>query len=335
VNYFWSTVIDPNKPQPVAPAPPTSFPQIKANGWNLIRMILHWNEYVVNPTGYVANMKEVAWYAEQSGINVIWDLIHQAGTSSQYTTLNETGVGLPTFLTTPYATEDDFWNAWWSNQTSYQGVSGWSLARQYDVEIVRAVDNYTSTLGYELINEPPMWASNTPATTSSYNLQGMQAFNTYAASSIRLYSTKTIVYDRPYLHPDITPNCIAASPSCLLTVAPKAPNIALDYHQYNNFSVTLVAEYQSFSTRNGIPVLLGEFGPCSRSNPSCPTDQTAVAQFIGTAVSTSHSDGWAWCYWAWREGPTGPPWQALLDSTGSQWWLDTEIVQAQVQVYGH
>jgi len=328
-------VVDPSNPQQVAPAPSVSFPQLKANGWNLVRANMHWNEYVVDPAQYLSNMQEIAWYAEQNGIYVIWDMIHQDGTSSQFTVDGSKGVGFPTFLTAPYPTEDAFWTAWWENQTSYQGVNGWSMARQYNTQVVQAIDNYSSTLGYELINEPPVYSSNNSSSIGSFNLNGMAEYNNYVASGIRSYSSKIIMYDRPYLNPDITPACIIASPSCLLTIAPKVPNIALDYHQYNNFNSTLAAEYQSFSTKNNIPVLLGEFGPCTRGNSSCATSESAVSQYIDQAISTAHSDGWAWCYWGWREGNTGPPWQDLLNSTGGEWWLDTEIVQTQMQVYGH
>jgi hypothetical protein len=335
VDYYWTTVEDPNRSELVAPPPSVSFPEIKQNGWNLIRMVLHWNDYAANSTEFISNVEEVASYAQQNGLYVVWDLIHQVQASSQYTSGGQVGVGFPTFLTAPYATPESFWTAWWSNQTSYDGKNGWSMALAYDMQIVRAVNNYSSTLGYELVNEPPIWSSTSSSEIASFNLQGMAAFNTYIASAIRTYSTKTIIFDRPYLHPDIVPSCILSSPSCLLAVAPQgASNLALDYHQYDYFNLTIASEYQQFSLANKIPVFLGEFGPCSRSNASCPTSESSVAQGIQEAISTAHSDGWAWCYWGWREGQTGPPWQDLLNSTGGQWWLDREIVQTQIQVYG-
>ena len=335
VNYFWTTVQDPNKPQETAPPPWVSFPQIRANGWNLLRVQLHWNEYVVNPSLYVSNMQTIAWYAEQNGLYVIWDLIHQAGTSSQYTVEGEQGVGFPTFLTAPYSTPQSFWTAWWANQTSYEGESGWSLALQYDTLIVKGVDNYSSTLGYEILNEPPIFSSNGMTNMSAYDFAGMQAFNTYVSSNLRTLTSKIIIYDRSYMHPDILSTCIGVVPSCLSIVAPrKVSNIALDYHQYNTYNSTLLGEIQSFSTHNHVPVFLGEYAPCSRTNTTCPTSETLVGQYIYDLMSTAHSDGWAWTYWSWREGTSGPPWQDLLNNTGGEWWLDREIVSVQTQVYG-
>ncbi|MEM3191224.1 MAG: cellulase family glycosylhydrolase [Candidatus Parvarchaeota archaeon] len=335
VNYYWTTVRDPNRPELVAPPPSISFPEIRQNGWNLIRVVLHWNDYAANSTEFISNIQEIASYAQQNGLYIVWDLIHQAGTSSQYTYDGQVGEGFPIFLTAPYATPKSFWAAWWSNQTSFDGNNGWSMALAYDMQVVRAVDNYSSTLGYEILNEPPIWSSNSSSDVASFNLQGMAAFNTYIASAIRTYSTKTIIFMKPYFHPDIDPSCILPSPSCLLLVAPRGvSNLALDYHQYNYFNSTVASYYQQFSLANKIPILLGEFGPCSRLNASCPTSESSVIQGIQEAISTAHSDGWAWCYWAWREGRTGPPWQSLLNSTGSQWWLDREIIQIQIQVYG-
>jgi hypothetical protein len=96
VNYFWTTVVDPNRPMVVAPPPWISFPQMRENGWNLIRVTMHWNEYEVDPSQYIANMQTIALYAQQNGLKVIWDLIHQAGTSSQYVVDGEQGVGSKT-----------------------------------------------------------------------------------------------------------------------------------------------------------------------------------------------------------------------------------------------
>jgi hypothetical protein len=335
VNYFWTTVVDPSRPIVVAPPPSVSFPQMRKNGWNLIRVTMHWNEYEVDPSQYIGNMRTIALYAEQNGLKIIWDLIHQAGTSSQYIVDGERGVGIPAFLTEPYQTPRAFWYAWWANKTSYNGVGGWYLALQYDIQIVRAVNNYTSTLGYEIMNEPPLFPLNTTTGTTVFDFSGMQEFNSYIATNLRHITSDIIVYDRPYLHPDVLPSCVSEVPSCLLEVMPtRVSDIALDYHQYDTLNATLLSEIQAFSKRHSVPVFLGEFAPCSRLNTSCPTSQSAVDQYIYALVSEAHSYGWAWTYWAWRTGSPGPPWQDLLNSTGGQWWLDSELVSVETEIYG-
>jgi hypothetical protein len=334
VNYFWTTVVDPSRPMMVAPPPWVSFPQMRENGWNLIRVTMHWNEYAVDPSQYIGNMRTIAQYAEQNGLEIIWDLIHQAGTSSQYIVDGEQGVGFPTFLTEPYQTPRAFWNAWWANKTSYNGVGGWYLALQYEIQIVKAVNNYTSTLGYEIMNEPPLFSLNTTAGAPTFNFSGMLKFNSYMATNLRQITSDTIVYDRPYLHPDVLTSCVSNIPSCLLEVTPTGvSNVVLDYHQYDTLNVTLLSEIQAFSKQHSIPVFLGEFAPCSRTNTTCPTSQSAVEQYIYAVVSQAHSYGWAWTYWAWRIGSPGPPWQDLLNSTGQQWWLDSVLVSVQTEVY--
>jgi|GEM_PF-2347164 len=335
VNYFWTTVVDPSRPLVVSPPPSVSFPQIRKNGWNLIRVQMHWNEYEVDPSQYVENMQTIALYAEQNGLQIIWDLIHQVGTSSQYTVGGKLGVGIPTFLTEPYQTPSAFWYAWWANQTSYDGVGGWKLALQYDVQMVKAVNNYTSTLGYEIMNEPPLFSSNTTTGALQFDFSGMQRFNSYIATHLRHITSDTIVYDRPYVHPDVFPSCVSEVPSCLFEVMPTGvSNIALDYHQYDTLNSTLLSEIQTFSKEYSVPVFLGEFAPCSRLDTACPTSQSAVDQYIYAIVSEAHSYGWAWTYWAWRIGSPGPPWQDLLNSTGGQWRLDSELVSVETEVYG-
>ena len=334
VNYFWTTVVDPNRPMVVAPPPWISFPQMRENGWNLIRVTMHWNEYEVDPSQYIANMQTIALYAQQNGLKVIWDLIHQAGTSSQYVVDGEQGVGFPTFLTEPYQTPKEFWDAWWASTTSYNGVGGWYLALRYEIQIVKAVNNYTSTLGYEIMNEPPIFPSGTTTGTPTFNLKGMQDFNTYIATNIRKITSDIVVYDRPYLHPDVLPGCVSEVPSCLSEVTPTGvSNVVLDYHQYDTLNLTFLSEIQAFSKQHSIPIFLGEFAPCSRTNTTCPTSQSAVEQYIYAVVSQAHSYGWAWTYWAWRIGSPGPPWQDLLNSTGEQWWLDSVLVSVQTEVY--
>src|SRR5487761_1065258 len=76
VDYHWTTVVDPNETLSSAPAPSISFPEIKASGWNLLRVTFFWGEYRANPSQYISNVQTIAWYAEQNGLYVIWDLNH-------------------------------------------------------------------------------------------------------------------------------------------------------------------------------------------------------------------------------------------------------------------
>jgi hypothetical protein len=335
VDYYWTTVVGSNEIRTPGPAPSASFSQIRANGWNLLRVNLYWYIYMINPSQYISDAQTIAWYAEQNGLYVMWDLNHQAHASSQYISDGSPGFGFPTSITAPYPNESAFWTAWWANQTTYNGQNGWSLDLQYDLQIAKAVDNYSSTLGYEIMNEPAIFSS-TGTRSGFYNFQGMQQFNNYIGKGLRTVTSKIIFFDHPYTNPDNLPNCI---PSCLLESYPSlVSNIAFDDHEYNTYNATLWAQYASFAEKIGAPVVIGEWAPCSGSPntiSSCAASRAAVDQFIQTYLTAFKNYGWAWCYYRWHQGNTSEPWESLLNSTGGQWWLDSDIVNIQTQVYNH
>jgi hypothetical protein len=330
VDYFYSTISSDNGGPASAPEPSVSFPQIRANGWNLIRVNLYWNLYLDNPTQFIRDVQTIATYAVQNGLYVIWDLNH----GDKYVLENGMNGGnterIPTSLAAGYSTDEEFWTAWWANQTTYKGESDWSMDLQYDLQVVKAVDNYSSTLGYEIMNEPTIY-SNTNSSSGSYNFQGMQNFNNYIGEGIRTITSKVIFFDRPYPNPDNLNQC---APACYLESYPsKVSNIAMDIHLYNTYNPTFWSQYASFAKQIGVNVVVGEWAPCDSDNATCITSETAVNQFISTYMNAFKSYGWAWCYYRWASGNPGPYWQSLL-SNDQQWWLDQSIVKVQKQIYG-
>lgn len=332
VNYEWTSFSDPNMSLSASPSPSVSFPEIKKNGWNFIRVDLFWNVYVLNPSQFIQNVQTIGWYAQENGLYIMWDLNHQSQTGSQFEVNGTDGIGMPTFLTSPYSTQSAFWTAWWANQTLYNGRSGWQLDLQYDIQIIKAVDNYSSTSGYEIMNEPPIYSS-TGTTAGFYNFQGFQQFSNYIGEGLRTQTSKTIFFMIPYTKPYLLNSCFS---SCLLDSYPsKISNIALDIHVYDVYDPTLLRQFALFSQDVGAPVVVGEWGPCAGDNSSCTASETYIGQFIHTYVTSFESYGWGWSYWRWNEGSTGALglWQNLLNHTGGQWWLDDEIVNVQTQIY--
>ena len=48
-----------------------------------------------------------------------------------------------------------WWTKWWNNAIiDNRGLNGWALQVEFLQNIIKTVENHTSTLGYEILNEP-------------------------------------------------------------------------------------------------------------------------------------------------------------------------------------
>jgi hypothetical protein len=301
---------------------PSSFSELAANGWNLLRVAMTWEQYDANSSAFVSQVQYIASEADEYNLSIIWDLDHQTGGDPQVG-----GGGFPNNITSPYLSDQAFWVAWYNSKVT----NGWKDYLSYEETIVKTVDAYRSTLGYEIMNEPPIY-STTGVKTGFYNFTGFGEFNTYVASGLRTITSKTIIYMHPY------PNPWVNYYGLLSTITPQVSKLAMDFHWYSQtFSSTLFSTLINFTQANGIKFWIGEFAPCiGGGGLVCAINNTTeVTSFIQNVMDTAKADNAAWTYYLWGVGtPYIQPWQSLLTSKQNQWWLDTEIVALQTQVYG-
>ncbi len=309
VEFRWGVLEDSTNITDGSLPPSISFPQIHADGWNLIRVIINWGQYEKNPSQYVSYLQDVATYADQYSLNVIYTPYGTNGLPSSWGTIT----GFPSYLTSQYSTPSDFWNAWLANTVTYQGTKGWDLQNQFEQAVINAVDSHPSTLAYEIMNEPD---------TPNNQYSQLSQYQTYIASQMRSLTQKAILFMGPYKGGPI----IGTSPSIQSAVT-GVSNTVFDGHDYTG-SGSEISTYAQIASTLGVPLIIGEWSVCS-AYVSCPTTQSGVQSASTTYESLFTQYGAASCYWAWTYDPTNSSkyYQNLLDGNGNQWWLDNILVQ--------
>ena len=139
----------------------------------------------------------------------------------------------------------------------------------------------SSTLGYELFNEPPLcgatWADE-------------QNFNTWMSEQIRTLSSKIIVYDPPYVSNTQQSEIKGTSPAN--GVKPIGiSNLVLGPHEYN--MNTISSDFAGWAAV-GLPVFIGEWA-VSFTTVNRTTADTYIANFYAAAKQYDFAS----TYWQW------------------------------------
>jgi len=65
---------------------------------------------------------------------------------------------------------EKFWNGWWDRAIkSFDGGDGWDLQMDFFQRVIETVNNKTSTIGFELLNEPQVFRHSDFKKVSSYH----------------------------------------------------------------------------------------------------------------------------------------------------------------------
>ncbi|MGI0068888.1 MAG: cellulase family glycosylhydrolase, partial [Nitrosopumilaceae archaeon] len=173
-NYAWGPLAGDSRTAGSTP-PATSFPQMKALGFNLISVYFRWQMYLNNPSAYLSTLKEIASNADANGISVVY--------SPNYNT------DPPNCIANAYSDNIGYWNALLTNGANQCGTPTWTLNEQLWAAVIGAVDSYSSTLGYGITTEPQV---------PSCNISMLQKYHTHFGQYIRSLSSKSIVWMGPY-----------------------------------------------------------------------------------------------------------------------------------------
>jgi hypothetical protein len=306
VNYLWAPYLVGWNPQTLDPA--TSFPQMKANGWNLIRVAISWTRVIQNQSAYVSALKEVANEADANGLYVIYNNEVSVGT------------GWPDCVFSQYSTPTNFYAAWWANQVicngdnnpSENGVNGWQASwNQFWIPTIQTVDSHVSTLGYEIMNEPPVAPSG----------ETQQTFNQWFYNQVRTVSSKAVVFDPPYGNPGGGGGPIKGTQAAQ-NVMPNGNGLVLDYHDYGVIGSALDADVSQWANVSGLSgYFMGEFGI------DYPTNFSSALNYFSCVYPTLNKYGAGSAVFAWMYSNTGA-YSLLTPTTLHQNFVDTAIVQA-------
>jgi hypothetical protein len=151
---------------------------------------------------------QVANEADNLGMQVVYDAHARGNLEPKWF--------FPKSLVLSYGTGASFYDAWWTDNVTYNGTTGWQAEwLDFWVPVLRTVDSHISTLGYEIMNEPH---------PDGEPLRDLQKFNQFMANDLQSSTGKTIVFMGPY---------VSLVPSSDIEVAPKhIANLVMDAHCY-------------------------------------------------------------------------------------------------------
>jgi hypothetical protein len=305
-----------------------SLKMISEGGLDHARFLFYWEAYERDPEAFINEIKSVADAADKYGVKIIYDN-HQWHTSSW---LEDRGTGFPWSLfegeysrggggNTQDKAAQVFWADWWDRSAKgKQGKDGWTLMAEFLKEIVLAVDNHSSTLGYEILSEPHVdkidqWSK-------------IGKFNSFITAELRKITNKTIVYSMNV--PVDLNSPIEISPENLAKMAPSSKeNIAFkisvygvpdrDAYQKERFDIFL-------KTRNltGVPLYIGEWNNVVRTkeggvfkiNPGLSDFTKTNAGQILEAFKEAGVWGTAFWKWDFRDADTDS-FNLVSDSNGN------------------
>ena len=306
----------------------TSFRLIRDAGMNLVRYVFYWEAYEKKPDLFIQELDTVAKSADRYGIKVIYDN-HQYQTSSWLDPKNGTGFPETLFQNvedhrydkgsggkTHHESSKLWWTNWWDRSIrDSDGAHAWELMSEFLKKIVKTVNNHTSTLGYEILNEPQIHNDN--------QWEKVGEFNTFMVKELRELTQKTIVFSQQIpgsKHSDV----IELTPENIAKMAPDDKNNTVfkftlyrlpepgGYHD-DRFKTYLEAGKIS-----DIPVMIGEWNNVERVKveetdddgnrvelykvdaKSSDIDQRRATFFVDKFEKSSV---WGWAYWNWNYIP--------------------------------
>jgi len=288
-----------------------SLKMISRAGLDHARFLFYWEAYEKDPQAFMKEIQSVASAADKYGVKIIYDN-HQWHTSSW---LEDKGTGFPWSLfqgnskysrggggNTPDKAAQVFWGDWWDRSVKdKQGKDGWTLMAKFLKKIVLAVDNHSSTLGYEILSEPHV--------DNKDQWSKIGQFNSFITAELRNTTSKTIIYS---MNVPIDLNSpIKISPENLAKMAPSyKENIGFkisvygvpdrDAYQKKRFDIFL-------KTRDltGVPLYIGEWnnvvrtkeGAISKLNPGLSElTKTNAKEILG---ALKKAGVWGTAFWKW------------------------------------
>jgi hypothetical protein len=295
-----------------------SFKLIAGAGLNHIRYVLYWQAYENDPISFIDELQSVASLADKWGLHVIYDN-HQYHTSSWLDPLK--GSGFPPSLfndnvTYPYGSggapvnpsASKWWTNWWNhNITDAQGLDGWTLQIQFLNSVIKTVEAHSSTIGYEILNEPQIHSADQWSKIGSYN--------TFMTNELRKMTNKTLVVDMtiPVQLHNSQVNTTSENIAKMLPENKKNVVFKISMYgiptagSYQAAKLNLLAEV---AKTNGLPLYIGEWNDASAEERTNAESQEVkelkeaisdLNQTDADIMTKKFKDmgAWGWAFWNW------------------------------------
>ena len=303
-----------------------SFKLITAAGMNHIRYVLYWEAYEKDPVSFINELQSVASLADKSGLHVVYDN-HQFHTSSWLDPLRGSGFPRSLFndnVSYPYGSGGspdyphaiNWWGKWWNHTiTDDKGIDGWKLQISFLKKVIKTVENHSSTLGYEILNEPQIHSAD--------QWEKIGEYNSLVAHEIRKLTNKTIILDMtiPFELINAKVNMTLGNIAKLLPADKN--NTVFKISIYGLPTPRSYAEQKlnlltALTSAAGIPLYIGEWNDVSREEHISLHGKTfdEINQNISDLNQTSANimikkfkdiGVWGWAFWNWYYFPDSTP----------------------------
>jgi aryl-phospho-beta-D-glucosidase BglC (GH1 family) len=265
---------------------------IKSYGFNFIRIPYYWESYQADPDKFLREVDLIASMAEKLGLYVDWDFHHLKASSYFYFYNSSSFGGFPYFFLSKYpfnggeSAEKKFWEDFFDRNITHKGKDIWQLQAEFMIKIVRTVDKYSSTLGYEILNQPTVFDKSQYAKIGKYN--------TFIAQQLRNHTSKYIFFD--FACNSDCSDIEFSNQSLLKPIS--VDNVIFAPHRFGKPYTDMFTFLENLSsTWGGIPIVLGEWAR---------TDQAEIMKY----VCELHAAGIGWSFWSWNyqeHGEVGVP----------------------------
>jgi len=298
-----------------------SFRILSDNGLNHVRFLFFWESFIKNPEEFMKELKTVANAADKYNINILYDN-HQFHTSSYLNPQRGTGFPFSLFETdfaffygsgggTKYPTAKVWWSNWWDrNVRDKDGTDGWTLQTEFFKKVLEAVDNHTSTVGYEILSEPQVHDKS--------QWEKIGKYNTFMTDFLRKYTDKTIAYSMNI--PVSLQSSIELTPMNLAKMAPQnTSNVIFKISVYgvpqeNPYQESRLSTFVQASEFASVPLYVGEWNNVQRDR--IVDEEGEIVTFINETFSSINQteanilvdafknlNVWGSAFWQWRVDP--------------------------------
>lgn len=270
-----------------------SFKIFSDHGLSCIRIPVYWESWEFNKGQFHNDLNEIAATAEKYDLKCIYDN-HQWECSSWI----GSGIGFPNSLMSrhyertahqtsrpDYYLKKDFWNRWWNRtMETVDGTDCWDAQLVYLLDFIELIKDHKSTYGFELLNEPAVFA------LSHY--KRIRIYYDYIIKGLRKITSK------PLLFCWAAPHRIIDFPTFQAMASPSASeNVIFDCHPYPP-SVMHISYFKliTFLIGKNIPIYVGEFNSNMKTGSTLSQSQLSryfkrlkMMGVLGAAI-------WRWSY---------------------------------------
>lgn len=181
-------------------------PIAKQAGFNVFRIPVNWEAYVGNEDNFLGQLVAIVEEANSHDI-FVWIDFHQYDTTSNWNSKVSKGRGFPEFVVSCYDPKGNyerdpevraFWDDYYLNEvrdpndSCKRTLDVWDLQADFMKAMIEEVDHYPNVIGYEILNEPHVWAD------EHYDELGQ--LHTEIAKKIRKDTDKLIMFTRETTH---------------------------------------------------------------------------------------------------------------------------------------